>query len=156
MRTQKLKFQRNENGSILIDILLAMSVIGVVAYTSASGLSQIELAMNSISTKQSLGTEVNELVESIRNNLESYQINYNFIPDGTSVYKNAELDLQNLPMAWDSGIQAPIDQCTTCRGRFGYSIQPYERFRGLYIVTIAVTHTEWPNPKKFQFVVTTK
>ena len=156
MMPKNTKFKKNEKGNVLIDSLVAIGIIAIVAYTSISGITQIERLMASIDTKQVLGSEVNELIESIRNNLESYKLDYRFVPDGTSVYANTTLDTTNLPMAWDAGFQAPVAQCATCRGRYGFVIQPYEKFRGLFLVTIAVTHTDWASPKNFQFVVTTK
>lgn len=65
-----------------------------------------------------------------------------------------------MTMAWDVGVQTPVDQCPNCAGRYGFVIQPFEGtgLQGLYLVTLRMTHTSWVGEKyrDYQFVVTTK
>ena len=67
------------------------------------------------------------------------------------------LAVGTLPMAWDIGIATGKAKCAQCAGRYGFVIQPYSAYPGLYIVTLRMTHASWKVPyRDYEFVVSVK
>ena len=153
-----LKLRKNcvlskSSGFSLTEIMISLGILGIVVsvfsfafynYTRTSKLSQL---------KGSSDKQVNDLVEMIRGSIENYQITF----DSKLATKEDLLDVKELPMAWDLNYYGRAVDCPTCQGRFGYLIQPNTDFPGLYVVTIRVTHADWPEKfRDFQFVTSAK
>lgn len=140
-------------GFTTMENLVAISIALVVGLAMVGGLVSYRKLSQNVILMSSTDKEVNDIGENIRANMESFQINYNF----SAADKEKYLALSSLPMAWDVGISMPTEQCSDCAGRYGYIIQPFEEFRGLYVVTLRMTHKNWEEPfREFQFVVSAK
>jgi hypothetical protein len=93
------------------------------------------------------------VIENMRSAIENFQITY----DATPTQKEASLKVENLPVAWSLDLTAPVVDCLKCPGRLGYTIQPFDGMRGLYLVTVRVTHTDWTEAyRDYEFVVGAK
>ncbi len=147
---------RKKSGFTLVEILLAATLLGI------SSLAFITLYVNSLKMIQagefkSTTTKLTDrFMIKVNTDMNMSQINYNL---KSSV--NDQLDVDHLPMAWSyTGEVTPVDQCQSCPGRYGYVIRPYEKFRGLYQITLRLTHTEWKaqgeSYRDYFFVVSAK
>lgn len=149
-----MKRLNGQRGFSVIESLVAMGLLVFVGFTFISGL----MAMKQMSQASFVGTsserEVNEVVENVRAGLQNYQVNFNRGEDARRV----ALEDVPLKMAWDVGIQTPVENCKGCGGRYGFVIQPFEGtgLQGLYLVTLRMTYVTWKEPRIYQFVVTTK
>lgn len=145
--------KRSNLGFTLVEALVATGIIVIGGMALVEGLSSIRNISTNTQLLSSTEKQINEIAENIRGSLSNYQINFNYTDSDRESILNAE----NLPMAWDVGVITTPEKCGTCQGRFGYIIQPLDLFRGLYNVTIRMTHKSWSEPfRDYQFVVTVK
>ena len=148
------------SGFSLIENLLAIAVVSVVSVGLMGGM----IALQKMSTQTHLLTsrekQINDIADNIRVSLETYQINYAnqiSVTDGSNPDVKDLLDLAKLPLAWDNGVSMTAEECTTCAGRYGFVVQPYQSFPGLYLVTMRMTHKTWTEPyRDYVFVVSVK
>ena len=134
----KLNCLANQKGFSIIETLVGLALIGIVMATFIGGLSALQDMKGNADELRLLNREVNDIIESIRPNLKSYQISYD------ESKSNAErLAVGSLPMAWGNGVKSTAEKCPNCPGRFGYVIQSYEGYFGLYLVTVRFSHKKW-------------
>lgn len=147
------KFSSQERGFTLVENLMAI-LIGVIGLSAIiSGVVMYGKVNKSIEVLDSTENNINQIAESIRANIGSFQINNQF--SGANI--DVLLDPKKLPMAWDTDITASAEDCPSCLGRFGFVIQPFEAYRGLYLVTLRVTYASWGSTyKDYEFVVSAK
>ncbi len=147
--------QKDENGSqggySLIEALIAASMVAFIGCTLALGLFQYKKIMLRSQLTQVVERQIRDIVENIRPNIGQYQINF----DGTSKAREDALSNDKLPMAWTVGLITQAEKCATCPGRFGYTVQPLS-FKGLYRLSLRVTHKDWDRPRDYVFLVTSK
>lgn len=143
----------NRRGSTLIQSLVAMAILLLATFIFVGGLTAIQSQTKTTMVLGSSHREVTEIIENIRTGVEFYQIDFS----RGSKYQDA-LDVTKLPMAWDVGIQTEAAKCPDCAGRYGFVITPFEGYRGLYLVTVRLTHVNWGKDvfRDYQFTVTTK
>ncbi|WII71579.1 hypothetical protein QJS83_14005 [Bdellovibrio sp. 22V] len=142
----------NNKGQTIIEALVGLGLITIVGFAFTGGMVQLRKTTAKTVNFSSTEKQVNDIAENIKAGVENYQINFNYKDEGTS---NA-LALENLPMAWDVGKVLPRSECKECAGTYGYTIQPYGDYRGLYKVTLRMTHKTWSEPKDYIFVVSAK
>ena len=128
-----------KNGFISVEGIITMAVALIVALELLQGISTFRKVSKNIAVSNSKDKEIYEIGESIRMSLDSFQVNYSFDSKDTEKL----LDVKNLPMAWDSGIQSTVKECPQCPGRYGFVIRPLEEQRGLYLVTMRLTYQTW-------------
>lgn len=148
----KFNIKLNNKGQSILESLVGLGLIVVVGFALVSGI--IALRKTSKSTVNLSATErqINDIAENIKAGVENYQVNYNYKDD-----IDVLLNPKDLPMRWDIGVAVPKVQCPDCYGSFGYVIVPYEKFRGLYKVTLRMTHKNWSEPyRDYVFVVSAK
>ncbi|MFM6929285.1 MAG: hypothetical protein ACKOX6_12535 [Bdellovibrio sp.] len=136
------KIIANNGGMSLVEALLGFALIAVVASSFTSGILAIKKMQSSTEGDQLLNKQVNDIIESIRPNLKMYQLSYD-----NSKPNSERLDLATLPMAWGNGLQMKASDCSSCPGRFGYVIQSYEGYYGVYLVTVRFSHRDWSTKK---------
>ncbi|MGZ3743819.1 MAG: type IV pilus modification PilV family protein [Pseudobdellovibrionaceae bacterium] len=143
------------HGYSFLEILLALSILSVVFFAFVGGLTSLKKNSRESLILSSSSRQVDDIAENIKAGMENYQINFNY-NDG----KANALSLENLPMAWDIGILTTRQECPNCAGTYGYLIQPMEKFRGLYLVTLRMTHKNWKAKgepyRDYSFVVSAK
>lgn len=139
-----MKLASNQKGMSILEVLLGLAMITLVGSFFISGiLSMKKVAMDS-GTKNSLYKQINDVIENIRPNVRMYQINY-FTSDKER--ENA-LNPGDLPMAWGNGMMSTAKECPGCPGRYGFVIQAYPGMKGLYLVTVRLTHRDWAQGEK--------
>ncbi len=128
----------NHRGATVVELIVSSVIVfvGMAAFTSFY-INSLKLTKN-IQLSGTSNKVVSRILENIRNVTHQSQINFDY-SQSASKY----LDVSSLPMAWDSGSVGTPAKCPECKGRYGYTIQPYENYRGLYLVTIRMTHPSW-------------
>ncbi|WP_413287574.1 type IV pilus modification PilV family protein [Bdellovibrio sp. HCB337] len=145
----------NQQGYSLLEVLLAMGLLSIVSFSFVGGLISLKGNTRDSLILSSSERQVDDVAENIKAGIENYQVNFNY-KDG----RGEALSLDNLPMAWDIGVLTTRIECPDCAGTYGYIIQPMEQFRGLYLVTLRMTHKSWTargeQYRDYNFVVSAK
>jgi hypothetical protein len=145
----------NRNGQTIVESLVALGLITFVGLVFFGGLVQLRKTTNDSLLDSATDRQIADIAENIKAGVQKYQVNFNL--DKAAV-ENL-LKVENLPMAWDVGVVAEKSQCGRCQGTYGYVIQPYDKYRGLYLVTLRLSHKSWlPNEtyRDYNFVVSAK
>ncbi|WP_413578449.1 hypothetical protein ACLVWU_07915 [Bdellovibrio sp. HCB290] len=145
---------RRNSGQSIVEALVALGLISIIGLTFAGGMVSLRKTSKASLMASATDRQVNDIAENIKAGVQDYQVNFNY--DQTKI--DDYLPVDNLPMLWDVGRVAERGNCETCKGSYGYIIQPYEIYRGLYLVTLRMTHESWL-PDKFRdytFVVSAK
>jgi hypothetical protein len=150
----KRSLLKQSKGQSIVESLVALGLISVIGMTFASGLISLRNTSKKSLMSSSTDRQIADIAENIKSGVQDYQVNFDY--DQTHI--DDYLPINNLPMQWDVGKVAAKGNCKTCEGTYGYIIQPYEKYRGLYLVTLRMTHKSWL-PEKFRdytFVVSAK
>lgn len=155
MRSSMTSRIQNNKGQTIVEALVGFGLITIVGFAFTGGLVSLRNTTRNTVEVSATDKQVNDIAENIKSGVENYQVNFNYDESVSSA-----LAPESLPMAWDNGISVPKDQCEGCAGRYGYTIQPYEAYRGLYKVTLRMTHTSWKEKNEsfrdYVFVVSAK
>lgn len=144
---------KKANGYTLVESVIAMGLITLIGGILVLGMFQYRKIISRSQTLHMVETQINDIVENVRPNIHLYQILY----DHSKEARDKALNPRLLPMAWDAGRLATANECPTCSGRYGFTIQPYPGFPGLFLLTLRLTHRDWPEPfRDYTFLVTTK
>jgi hypothetical protein len=142
----------NNKGQSILESLVGLGLIVVVGFALVSGILALRKTSKGTVNLSATERQINDIAENIKAGVENYQVNYNYKDD-----IDVLLNPKDLPMRWDIGVAVPKKQCPDCYGSFGYVIVPYEKFRGLYKVTLRMTHKNWTEPyRDYVFVVSAK
>ncbi|UYL08332.1 hypothetical protein B9G69_014920 [Bdellovibrio sp. SKB1291214] len=144
----------NKKGQGIIESLVALGLISVIGMTFAGGLISLRNTSKKSVMASATDRQIADIAENIKAGVQDYQVNFDYDQQKIDDY----LPINNLPMLWDVGMVASKGECPRCEGTYGYIIQPYEKYRGLYLVTLRMTHKSWL-PEKFRdynFVVSAK
>ncbi len=134
---------KNQKGMSIIEVLLGLAMITLVGSFFISGILNMKKIATDSGTKNSLYKQINDVIENIRPNVRMYQVNYTT----TDKEREEALQVSKLPMAWGNGMMSTAAECSGCPGRYGYVIQAYPGFKGLYIVTLRMAHKDWAQGK---------
>jgi hypothetical protein len=150
------KALNNTKGQTIVESLVALGLISIVGLTFAGGMGALRNISKASLLTSSTDRQVSDISENIKAGVQNYQVNFNFSQAAAEEY----LKVENLPMSWDIGVTAKKGECTTCKGTYGYIIQPFEQFRGLYLVTLRMTYEDWKKNNEayrdYKFVVSAK
>ena len=143
----------NARGYTFVEVMVALGLLTLISYLISEGIDQMRGISDDTLTLSANERQITTIADNIRTGLDSYQINF----DHSDAAREAALDVKKLPMAWDVGVSAPVAECSVCKGRYGYTVQMLEQYRGLYLVTLRIKHETWREPyRDYQFVVTAK
>lgn len=134
-----MKTLTNNKGLALLEVLLGFAMIALVGSFFVSGIVGLRKVAKDSGTKNSIYKQINDVIESVRPNVKMYQVNY-FNSDEE---RERALAVTKLPMAWGNGVIADAKDCSACPGRYGFVIQAYPNMKGLYLVTLRMTHKDW-------------
>lgn len=140
---------KNNKGFGLLESIIGMAIIVIFAAIYSGGLIQFKKQAERAININVADKEVLAVIESVRQDLGSQKLN--FMTGSSGIAK--ELDPSKLPYAWSKFGTMKAEDCPTCAGKYGYTIQPIVGFSGLYIVTIRMSHLDWPTYKDFKFVI---
>lgn len=143
---------RGQGGFAIIENLVSLVIILMATGALMSAIMVYRRVAHSVETQSSQEKQVLQIIENVRTGLENYQISF-AVGDAE---RDRLLASSKLPMAWDAEIVTAKENCPGCPGRFGYVVQPFEGMRGLYLVTMRMTHKDWDIPKDYEFVVSAK
>ena len=144
----------NKKGFSIIESLIALSLLSIVMLISYSSIDQVKKLANNVTSSENSEKQALQIIENVRSNMNTFKATYEYYSD-----ESAEklLEDSKLSMAWDKNIHTTTEKCPDCKGRYGYVLQPYEKYRGLFVLTLKVTHQSWgANSKKFRFLVSAK
>lgn len=151
-----MKLLKNQAGVTMLEIVFALGILTVGTYIVVKGVDNMQDMTRDTRNMSSTERQIAMIVDNIRTSLGQYQINFTY--DKKS--RDEELELAKLPMEWDAGTERPLSEdCKTknqCMGgRYGFVVQPIEQYRGLYMITLRMTHTSWPEKyRDYEFLVT--
>lgn len=147
----------NNRGMTLVETIVGFAILGAVFLVVVNGIDFIDNKKKEQTVSYSGEIIISSLVESIRSNIYREKID----PDPDSFLKlNSVNDVkQQLHLCWTKDGYYPRGN-QDCPGRMGYSISTLGTgggsiYRGLYKVTIRVTHdTLFPDRvKQYEFIV---
>lgn len=151
MRTPAL---RNQRGVTVLEVMFAIGVLVVGTYVTVKGIDSMQDMTRNTRTISNTDRQIAMIIENIRTSLAQYQVNYTFDADSRNDA------LKEMPMEWSAGVERPVtNDCKTKKiclpGRYGFVVQPIEAYRGLYEVTLRMTHTDWKEDfREYKFLVT--
>lgn len=147
----------NAAGIGLVEVMLGFGLIGAGAFVILNGVDFISEKKSIVDRRASMEGGVRGLVESIRANIAMEKVDFN----GEDFLSKTTLPevTEQLKLCWYKDGIIPIEQFPNCPGRIGYVITTLKTgpldLRGLYKVTIRLTHSELiPGEfKQYEFVV---
>lgn len=151
------KIMKCQSGFTLLEIMFALAILVLGVYMTVEGVNQMSELSRETKNLSTTERQITMIVDNVRTSLSQYQINYEYSAEA----KLAALQLDTLPMEWDPGIEravtadclGPAKKCLG--GRYGFVVQPVEQYRGLYMITLRMTHRDWKEPfREFEFLVT--
>lgn len=153
-----MKWLKAQAGFGLVEVLVAFGILGGGLYTIMEGLDFLE--KKKVSTDKNVAVEnmLSSIVETVRANIILEKVDF----QGNTTWMNntthqAIKDSLKMCIVKDGLI--PISYYPNCPGRIGYVVTPMKtgnlEFRGLYQVTIRMTHDElFPGKsRQYQFIV---
>ncbi len=144
----------NEKGFTIIEPIIALSILIIMSLISYSSINQVKGLSKRVNVSESSEKTVLQIIENVRTNMTSFKSTSEYYTDASAL---TLLEDVNLVMAWDINKNTKKTNCIQCKGRYGFVMQPYEDFRGLYILTMKFTHESWNgNPKIYKFLVSSK
>lgn len=129
---------KNNRGFSFVEVSVGAAILGIalVAFIGSSNFFNKRTKDSQESIL--ISNYVSGIYNSIQSNLDLYQVTYDSkeFYDTTSPEKLQE----KLPLGWDSTQISKKETCNGCPGRMGYIIEPISGYRGLYKLTVRVTH----------------
>ena len=145
---------KNKNGFSFIEVIVASGVLAVVIYIFGSGSTFLSGRNKDLEELLIMERHVNSLYENIQSNIDIYQITYD--PKSFNDNSDPRTLSKYLPLVWDMNVLTSIESCPDCPGRMGFIIVPLNGYRGLYKLTIRVTHPNVPDFKDFFYLINGK
>jgi len=148
--------RNNQSGVTMLEVMFAILILVVGTYLTVQGVDSMRELSRETKNMSSTERQITLIVDNIRTSLGQYQINYESGPEA----KQAALELAKLPMEWDPGVERPVTEgCLKEKkclgGRYGFVVQPIEEPRGLYTITLRMTHRDWKEPfREYEFLAT--
>lgn len=141
-------------GFTLIESLIGIGLLTILILMSITSIQQVKRLSQSVNTSESSDKQILQIIENVRSNMSSFKSTYDYYSEDSA---NNLLTFDKLAMAWDDKTNTTVALCPTCKGRYGYVLQPYEQFRGLSILTLKISHQNWGSESKtYKFLVTAK
>ncbi|MEN9724476.1 MAG: hypothetical protein RJB38_2462 [Pseudomonadota bacterium] len=140
------------HGFSMIEAIIGMLLLGVAGVGTFQVVNQLSSQITHNVDQSDKSKVVNQLIETIQENLMRFKVNYTPSDDATSA---AALDSSQLPFGFANGAIIDGKDCgTQCVGKFGIVINPKSGYRGLYVVRVRVKLENIPNPFDYQLLVT--
>lgn len=132
--------QGNQKGMTLVEVLVAAAIVVIAFVGVTSFVLAVKGKTHSLLISRSSSIQTQRLVQMLMSDPKLFRVNFD--PSESSTCE--VLRTSELPLAWDSENIYAVDECPTCAGRIGYTIQPFPIpiFRGLYVVTFRIGHPE--------------
>lgn len=138
----------------MVEVMVAAGLLGGLIYYFSGGTSFLSSRNKNLEELMIMERHVNTLSDNIQSNIDVYQITYD--PKEFNANADPVKLAKYLPLAWDLKILTDVKNCLSCPGRMGYIIVPLDGYRGLYKLTIRVTHPKLPKFKDYSFLINGK
>ncbi len=139
----KFKNLLSAKGVTLMEAIVASAVLVTMALALSSLFLQEQKGLKQLSGTSSKESIIQNFIFDMIESIAHQQINYRDsqeVNEEGKKFTDIRLDPKNLQFVWDEGRIARPQDCPACKGRLGFIIQPLTGFRGLYLVTLRVTH----------------
>jgi hypothetical protein len=141
---------RKQRGYTFIEVAFTMGMIMMVAYGIAEAVRVSSEFTKLTHGKRNRDRVISNLLLNVVENISQYQKNF----DGSEDWREKQLALDKLPLAWDQIKLVPVKECPECPGRMGFIIQPMDGAPGLNRLTIRLTHNALlEGPKDYVYVL---
>lgn len=146
-----------QRGIGIIEIMLGISIAGVGLLIVMNGIDFLSSKKKVVDKNATLEFMISGIVEAIRSNISMEKLDFKaeeFLEKTT--FKEVE---STLNLCWVKDGLIPRDAYPNCPGKFGYVITSFKigslEFRGLYKVTLRLTHEElFPGEyRQYEFIV---
>ncbi|MCM2348888.1 MAG: hypothetical protein NDI69_02635 [Bacteriovoracaceae bacterium] len=148
---------KSEKGVGMVEVLMGFALAGVGAFIILNAVDYLGEKKSIVDKNASMENLITGLMESIRSNIVMEKID--FEADEFLNHTTFEAVEESLKLCWvNDGILLKADY-PDCPGKIGYVITPMKagnmEFRGLFKVTIRLTHQElFPGQfKQYEFIV---
>lgn len=146
---RKIRYNiKNCRGVSLAELMVASGVLATVVYIFMGSSSFLNEVGKESMTKINVERVAHDLYESMQQNIAQYQVSYESDSFFTVVTKNELLKI--LPLAWNERVLTDVENCQSCKGRMGYVVTPLVGYKGLYKLTVRVTHKDDKVIKNFE------
>lgn len=152
------KILKNSVGFGVLEIMISLGILGVATYAILNGLDFLTSSKQNVEKKVYLENILSNIVESARANIAMEKVDFD--ADNTFLKNSVYEDVRNsLNLRWVKDGIVRASDCPNCTGRIGYVVTPLKttslEFRGIYKVTVRVTHDEeFPGEfKQYDFIV---
>jgi prepilin-type N-terminal cleavage/methylation domain-containing protein len=133
-----LKHLKNQAGFTFMEVMATAAILGVVSYSFIGSNKFLSQSNKDINSKLSVERAALSLYRSIQTNTGAFQVT-NRPADFYKMINVNEL-YDTLPIAWNETGVYDVSECPHCLGRMGYALAPMLQYRGLYTLTIRITH----------------
>ncbi len=129
---------RNRRGSSFVELLISGAIVLAAFVGTMSFVVNVKNKTQLMLSKRSRSVQLQKVAQMILADPKLFKVNFD--PSETATCQALETD--SLALGWDDTRIANVEDCIGCKGRLGYVIQPFPLLsvRGVYIVTIRVTH----------------
>lgn len=148
---------KNQHGVGMVEVLMGFALAGVGAFIILNAVDYLSEKKAVVDKNATMENIITGLMESIRSNIIMEKID--FQPEGFLDHTTFEAVHENLQLCWVNDGIIPVKEYPGCPGRVGYVVTPMTagsmEFRGLFKVTVRITHTElFPGQfKQYEFIV---
>lgn len=131
---------KQQNGNSIIEILAASAIVIFALTASTSYILQLKTRTQRLLSSRSQSIQIEKAVQLILSDPKLLKVNF----DSSEAATCEALNNSDLPLAWDNNNTYTLADCPGCKGRLGYVIQPFplQSIRGVYLVTIRLTHPQ--------------
>ena len=147
----------SQKGMGMVEVLMGFALAGVGAFIVLNAVDFLGDKKAVIDKNASMENIITGVMETVRSNIAMEKID--FAPEGFLNNTTYEAVEKSLKLCWVNDGIIPLEEYPGCPGKIGYVVAPMKagtmEFRGLYKVTVRVTHKELlPNQfKQYEFIV---
>lgn len=127
-------------GFTILEVLITLGLLGIVFVGVQSAVNQYLDQSQQAKSSTSNDQIVESVLKRVIADVNQFQVDFGVV--NTTPVNGKCTNSEPLPVAWDVEVYTAEKNCPRCPGRLGYWVQPLENYRGLYKVTVRVTHTK--------------
>lgn len=148
---------KSEKGVGMVEVLMGFALAGVGAFIILNAVDYLGEKKSIVDKNASMENLLTGLMESIRSNIVMEKVD--FEADEFLNHTTYEAVEESLKLCWVNDGLLPKEEYPDCPGKIGYVVTPMKagnmEFRGLFKVTIRLTHKElFPGQfKQYEFIV---
>ncbi|MFP5386257.1 MAG: hypothetical protein ACLGHN_09285 [Bacteriovoracia bacterium] len=148
----------NQKGVSLIEAVVGFAILGIGTFLVLQGLDFLGSHKSKTDDQVSFENTLVGVLETIKSNITFEKVDFSAEQSFLS-YSTYEEVKPSLKLCWIKDGIIPLEQLPNCPGRLGYVVTPLKvggmTFRGLYKVTLRVTHDQLMagSFRQYEFIV---